>query len=93
MTLIPFTQYMRPSGNPMPLSIDRPDDIANRAFAVIEAGYNFAVEHLSTGEVSLTIEDAHGDHGIKVVPNKPGELAKGVDALVMGFKVPAKAVA
>lgn len=85
MAEIPFTQFIRPNGRPVPVRIDRPDDIASKAAAIIVRGYRFECEHLSTGDVSLTItNDKHGDVDIEVVPNGP-EVPAAVDRLVSRF--------
>jgi len=78
---IPFTQFMRPTGRPMPVSIKRPDDIATKASAIIDAGYRFECEMLTTGDVSLTVTDDHGDLEIEVVPNGT-DVPAAVDRLV-----------
>jgi hypothetical protein len=62
MADIHFTQFMRPDGRPVEVSIDRPEPISTLAERIAQRGYRFECEHLSTGHVSLTIADKHGDH-------------------------------
>lgn len=82
---IPFTQFLRPDGRPVPVRIERPDDIATKAEAIIARGYRFECESLSTGDVSLTItNDKRGDVEIEVVPNGP-EVPLAVDRLITRF--------
>jgi len=57
---IPFTQYLRPNGRTTSVSIQRPDDVTTKAFALIGAGYRFEIEELVTGHVSMTVE--YPDH-------------------------------
>lgn len=82
---IPFTQYKRPDGRAMPVTINRPAEIAGMARAFIERGGWFECEVLTTGEVSLTAcrEDGFDteDIAIRVVPNGPA-VPDAVDALV-----------
>lgn len=83
MTEIPFTQYLRPDGRKRQVRIERPPDVANAAHRLIEAGYRFECEELSTGHASLTIVDPddEADIAIEVVPNGP-EVPAAVDRLV-----------
>ena len=52
---IPFTQYLLPFGEKRPQWIDRPDDVEERAKAVIAAGGRFEIEMLRTGEISMEV--------------------------------------
>ena len=82
---IPFTQYMRPDGRKVPVTIARPDEIESLAQAFIDRGGWFECEHLTTHEVSLTacfnVDDEPEDIAIRVVPNGP-EVPGAVDELV-----------
>lgn len=85
MTSIPFTQFMRPDGRPVQVSIDRPDDIVAKAQSIIARGYRFECEALTDGHVSLTITDEeNGDLDIEVVPNG-SEVPTAVDRLIERF--------
>ena len=55
MGSIPFTQYKLPHGARIEVSINRPEAIAEKAKRIIEAGYRFECEILTTGHVSFTI--------------------------------------
>lgn len=80
---IPFTQYMRPDGRAVPVRIARPVEIAEKAQAIIARGLCFECEHLTTGDVSLTITDPdEGDVDIEVVANGP-EVPAAVDRLIL----------
>lgn len=84
MTEIPFIKYLRPSGRPVAVFIDRPDEIASKAHKIIEAGYHFECEELRNGTVSLTITDDECDHAIQLCRND-AEVPAAVDRLVMRF--------
>lgn len=85
MADIPFTQYLMPNGRQSPVTIDRPQDIATKAFAIIERGYRFECEMLSDYcTVSLTIANDDDDHEIEVVPNGP-EVPIAIDRMVKRF--------
>lgn len=93
MKLIPFTQYLRPSGQPRGISVERPDGTANKARRLIDAGYAFECEVLTTGDVSLSVSDGESDIVGEIVPNGP-EIPQAVDRLVdkatervVGFEV------
>ena len=66
-----FTQYLRPDGRTTPVTIDMDEEIERKADKIIEAGYRFECEVLTTGHVSFTIHDPREveDVAIKVVPN------------------------
>lgn len=73
---IPFTQYLRPHGRPVPVTIDMPDEIENMAETFIKRGGSFECEVLAYGNmVSLTAcyPTPHGqdDIAIEVVVNGP----------------------
>lgn len=82
---IPFTQYMRPNGRKVSVSIERPADIEKIACGFIERGGWFEVEHLVTGHASLTacfvIDGEPDDIAIRVVENGPA-FPMAVDDLV-----------
>lgn len=84
MGQIKFTQFMRPSGRPVPMTIERPDDICGLAQQIIGAGHCFEAEVLATGEVSLTITSPDGDEDIEVVQNGPA-VPEAVDRMVRRF--------
>lgn len=78
---IPFTQYLRPSGEPREESIDRPPEIEALALEAYKRGVRFDAEVLVDGMVSLTamFEDDALAH--EVVPNGPAVI-DAVDRLV-----------
>jgi hypothetical protein len=81
---IPFTQFLRPDGRAMPVTIDRPHRIADLADAIIARGYRFECEHLQTGHASFTITNKDGDADIEVAPNGP-EVPIAIDRMVERF--------
>jgi len=84
MPEIPFTQYLRPNGRKAEVSIDRPDEIANLAHRIIERGFRFECEHLTTGHASLTIAGPDDDEDIEVVQNEP-DVPIAIDRMVKRF--------
>ncbi|MDW9726340.1 hypothetical protein GOB91_29265 [Sinorhizobium meliloti] len=84
MAEIPFTQYLMPDGRKAPVRINRPDEISDKAEKIIEAGYRFECEVLTTGQISLTIAGKDGDEDIEVVPNGP-EVPVAVDRMITRF--------
>jgi len=84
MADIPFTQYLRPHGRAVPVSIDRPDEVSSLAQRIIDRGFRFEVEHLTTGHASLTIAGPDDDEDIELVMNGPSVPAA-VDNLVKRF--------
>lgn len=72
---VPFTQYMRPDGRTREITIDLDSEHEKRAQAIIEQGYRFEAEVLTTGQVSLTVHDPGIGGGepldiaINIVPN------------------------
>jgi len=83
---IPFTQYLRPDGRRRSVEIERPEDIERKALQIIQAGYVFECEHLTTGHASFTIADPvkGEDVAIEVVPSGPA-VPDAVDRLVTAF--------
>lgn len=84
MPSIPFTQYVRPDGRYASReTIDRPQDVYDKAMKLIEAGYRFEAEILTTDEVSLTCVDPEdtGDIAIVLSPNNEA-ICENVDKLV-----------
>jgi|SRR3989304_1089239 len=84
MVLIPFTQYMLPNGRREAVTIDRPEYIANKALRIIDAGYSFECEVLTTGEVSVTITGKNCDVEIEVCENGP-PLMGAIDRMIERF--------
>ncbi len=84
MSDIPFIQYLRPDGRQVPVSIDRPDEIANLARRIIDRGFRFECEHLSTGHASLTIASHDDDEDIEIVRNGP-DVPVAIDRMVKRF--------
>ncbi len=81
MREIPFTQFLRPDGRPRYGGFDRPDEIADLAEQIIDAGYNFTCEMLTTGQVSVAVGDHEGDLATRVTPNGPDVLAA-IDSMI-----------
>ena len=87
MVAIPFTQYLRPNGRKFQTSIERPKEIADKAFKLIDSGYRFEAEILTTGQVSFTIHDIaeEEDVAIEICANGP-LVPSAVDRLIAKFE-------
>ena len=79
--MIPFTQYVAPRGRKRAMDIERPARIEAVADTIARMGYSFDAEVLSTGEVSLSIENE--DHVIAHEITRQLEVPSAVDRLVM----------
>jgi len=79
---IRFTQYLRPDGRTRTVEFVVIGDMATKAEKLLKLGWRFEAEMLTTGEVSLTVEDDEDEcRAIEIVPNGP-EVPKAVDRLV-----------
>ena len=83
MRSIYFTQYMRPSGAKKSNSIERPDDIADMADALVKIGMTFSIEVLSTGVIAMYCEDPCDEDTsyMRLCDNGP-EVLEAVDELI-----------
>lgn len=63
MSLLSFTQFLRPNGQKQTVSIEVPEDIYSQAQALKDKGYSFEVEVLTTGFVHFEIIH-HGEEDI-----------------------------
>lgn len=72
---IPFTQFMRPNGRKVAVTIDMSAETEALAQRFIEAGGWFECEHLITGHASLTAcwntDEGPDDIAIRIVDNGP----------------------
>ena len=74
---IELTQYLRPDGRTRQIWLDdAPDDLKPFVAAIKKCKCNLAVEELTTGEASFTIEYPYPsqaeDFDIEICPNGPG---------------------
>jgi len=81
---IPFTQYMMPYRRKVKFTITRPKEIYDRAMQIIDAGYCFEAEVLTTGIVSLAISDDECDHDMELANNGP-EVLLAIDQMINRF--------
>ncbi len=86
---IPFTQYLRPNGKQVQVTIDRPFEVIQKAQAIMLKGFKFEIEELMNGMVSMTVEKPYSDDGPiahQICKNGPDVPVK-VDQLVdIAFK-------
>ena len=81
---IPFTQYLLPDGRKKEIEIERPKDIYKKAMSIIEAGYWFEIEVLSTGHINMTISDDEDDYDMEIAINALG-VSLAVDKMINHF--------
>ena len=79
--MIPFTQYLRPTGDKYQVDIDMPPPIEHLALQFIKAGGRYECEELRTGEVSLTAVYNDDDIAIELCANGP-DVPYAVELLV-----------
>ncbi len=82
--VVEFTQYLLPDGKKRPTHIRVSNAAWKKAGEIVALGFCFECEILQTGQVSLTIADADGDHAIKICPNGPG-VRETVERLILDF--------
>ena len=83
--MIPFTQYMRPTGRQVDTVFDSSelgDDISDKAKALLEAGCKFESEVLSTGEVHMDCQDIDGELLANVLADNGPVVVEKVGKLV-----------
>lgn len=78
---IVFTLFMRPSGRPVRVEIDRPAEVEIVAAMLGRLGCRFECEVLTTGDVSFTIENDDKVLAHRICPNGP-EVPSTVDDLI-----------
>lgn len=82
---ISFTQFMRPNGKQVLLTVNTTPEVEAIANKVIEAGGRFTVEQLMSGLVSLAVEYSYdhevGDIAIELYNNGPA-ATEAIDKLV-----------
>ncbi len=81
---IPFTQYLLPNGRRKKIVISRPEDIHDKAMAIMCGGYCFEIEILPNGLVYMAIADNEGDRDNEIVRNGP-EVPTAVDKMITRF--------
>lgn len=80
---IPFTQFLRPNGEKVYVSIDMPQEIEQMANYLVEKGYKFEMEQLKTGKIHMDCskEGAEGPVALELCDDGPS-LVKCVERLV-----------
>lgn len=82
-----FTQFLRPDGQRIPVTIALPEAVEKKARQINNAGYRFEIEVLSDEiTVHATISNDKGDHASCLVPNGtkvPDAIAK----MILNFKL------
>jgi hypothetical protein len=68
---VEVTQYMRPDGRQVRMETDISDAFCAPYQAIKMRGWRIAAEYLTTGEISITVEDEEQDLACEVVTNGP----------------------
>lgn len=80
---VPFTQFMQPDGRQKEVATEVDDGLAHAVANIHGRGWRLTAEMLSTGEISLCVEDPEeGDVAIEVVPNGP-QVTVAVERLLL----------
>ena len=69
--VIPFTQYLRPDGRKQPIEVEVFEETAAKAKVILDYGWAFEVEVLTTGQISMTVSDGEEDRAIELCANDP----------------------
>lgn len=86
-TTVNFTQYLRPNGAKVPVSIEVSDELGPKVDAIYEAGFHFECEVLTDDTTcSFTIGDDHGDYANELCTN--GEtVPTHVEKMIKNFDI------
>ncbi len=85
MITIHFTQFLRPNGRQVPVTIEMRDEVAPKVKEIEACGCRLTAEHLRTGEVSFAIEEPLlGDMDVIVCANGP-ELVEPLHQMILRF--------
>jgi len=79
--MIPFTQYLLPSGRVRSVEIIRPKPIEEMAQALLKHGCKFEIEMLQTGEISMEVMYGEQPVAGEICANGPA-VPLAVDAMV-----------
>ena len=80
---VEITQYMRPDGRAVLMLTDI-NDAFEAPYRVIQGrGWRLAAEHLTTGEISITLEDLATEEDLagEVIPNGP-EVPRAIERVL-----------
>lgn len=95
---IPFTQFLLPNGCQRPMDHTTPyKDVGEKAQKILDAGFHFTCEILTTGDVAFYItgkvqdaedeEPEEGDAAIALAFNGP-QVPEKVAAMIREFNIP-----
>lgn len=91
MTLyIPFKQYFRPNGRSTMVNFSTENaDVHTKARQIIDAGFHFECEVLSTGHGSFTIGDHNGDYAHILVPDCQNNtyVVPAIEQMILDFDI------
>lgn len=83
---VPFTQYLRPSGEPREGGFEVSDEVGAKARELLDKGVHFDAEVLSTGHLSLTAEQDDLDDPVLAIAvfaqKSPAQVLGRVEQLI-----------
>lgn len=80
--MIPFVQYMRPHGIPSDVLAPTPDGYEAKVQEILDGGYLFTCEVLTTGEVVLYVGDGDGPDITTVISQNGPEIESALKRLI-----------
>lgn len=81
---IPFTQYLRPDGRQIMVQAPMPTGYDVRVEAILDHGWEFECEVLTSGHVSLTVSDGDEDvAGPFIGPNDDEAVMNNLKQLIV----------
>jgi hypothetical protein len=78
---VEVVQYMRPDGRAVLMHTDICDAFEAPYRAIKMRGWRLAAEHLTTGDISITVEDEEQDFAAEIVPNGP-EVPRAIERVI-----------
>lgn len=84
--MVPFTQYLRPNGQPVPQEIEVDRNLDSKVQAILSRGLTFECEVLTTGEISMTITSKEQDEAITICQNGP-EVRPALEKMIREFRL------
>lgn len=88
MPELEFTQFLLPNGRRREVTTEVSQEAWDKAQDIKEAGFNFEIEVLNTGQVSATISsvEAGVDLAHSITPNGP-EVQEGIEKMITDFDI------
>lgn len=83
---VKFTQFILPHGRTREITISLAPEVETKADKLLQRGYNFEIEILSTGQISATINHSSLDYDAAItVCNNNAEVPLAISKMLMEF--------